>query len=162
MPLAVLIGLVALPVVLLFLLRVNAAFVFLSLCLGSILVRFAGDDAVSIVGGASNSSYATASTIQLALLIAPAFLTVIFMMGTVSDKKKILNILPAAVTGLLLALLAVPLLSPGLSFNITQLDAWQQATDAQSGVIAISTLVCLIFLWASRPKHDDKHKKRKH
>lgn len=162
MPLAVLIGLVALPVILLFFLRVNAAFVFLSLCLGSVLVRFAGDDAASIVSGASTSAYATSSTIQLALLIAPAFLTIIFMMGTVSDKKKILNILPAVVTGLLLALLAVPLLSPGLSSNITQLSAWQQVMQVQSGVIAISTLVCLVFLWASRPKHDKHDKKHKH
>lgn len=158
MPLAVLIGLVVIPIILLFILRVNAALVFLSLCLGSVLVRFAGDDAVSIVGGASTSSYATASTILLALLVAPAVLTIIFMMGTVRDKKKFFNILPAAVTGLLLALLAVPLLPPGLSYNIVALNQWQQVTQMQSGVVAVSTLVCLVFLWASRPKHDKKHK----
>jgi xanthine/uracil permease len=162
MPLAVLIGLIALPVVLLFLLRVNAALVFLSLCLGNVLVQFAGDDAVSIVSGAGTGANLTGSTIKLALLVAPAFLTVIFMMGTVTDKKKFLNILPAVVTGLLLALLAVPLLPPGLSHNVMALDQWQQITDAQSGVIAISTLVCLIFLWASRPKHDKHGKKHKH
>jgi hypothetical protein len=162
MPLAVLIGLVAAPVVLLFLLRVNAALVFLSLCLGNVLVQFAGDDAASIVGGASTSSYATASTIRLALLVAPAVLTIIFMMGTVRDKKKYFNILPAIVTGVLLALLAVPLLSPGLSYGIRALDQWQQLTEMQSGVVAISTLVCLVFLWASRPKHDKHDKKHKH
>jgi len=160
MPLAVLIGLVVVPVVLLFLLRVNAALVFLSLCLGSVLVQFAGDDAVSIVAGASTSSYATASTIELGLLVAPAFLTILFMMGTVRDKKKFFNILPAAVTGVLLALLAVPLLPPGLSHNIVMLNQWQSVTQVQSGIVAASTLVCLAFLWTSRPKHDEKHKKR--
>ena len=158
MPLAVLIGLVVVPIVLLFLLRVNAALVFLSLCLGNVLVQFAGDDAVMIVSGASTSSYATATTIRLGLLVAPAVLTIIFMMGTVIDKKKYFNILPAAVTGLLLALLAVPLLPPGLSHNIVALNQWQQAIEMQSGVVAVSTLVCLVFLWASRPKHDKKHK----
>jgi Ca2+/H+ antiporter len=162
MPLAVLIGLVLLPIVLLFLLRVNAALVFLSLCLGNVLVQFAGDDATSIVSGASSSAYATASTIQLALLVAPAFLTIIFMMGTVHDKKKFFNIIPAAATGLLLALLAIPLLPPGLAHNITALDQWQQVTDMQSGVVALSTLVCLVFLWSSRPKHDKHSKKHKH
>ena len=158
MPLAVLIALVVVPIVLLFLLKVNAALVFLSLCLGNVLVQFAGYDAVSIVAGASTSSYATASTIQLGLLVAPAILTVIFMMGTVQDKRKYFNVLPAAGTGLLLALLAVPLLPPGLSHNIIALNQWQQAIEMQSGVVAASTLVCLVFLWASRPKHDKKHK----
>jgi hypothetical protein len=162
MPLAVLIGLVLVPVILLFLLRVNAAFVFLSLCLGSVLVQFAGDDAVSIVAGASTSSYATASTIKLALLMAPAVLTGIFMIGTVKGSKKFLNLLPAAVTGLLVALLAVPLLAPGLAHNIRALNAWQSVEQLQSGVVAASTLVCLVFLWSSRPKHDDKGKKHKH
>ena len=161
MPLAVLIGLVAVPVALLFFLRVNAAFVFLSLCLGNVLVQFAGADAVSIVAGASTSAYATASTIKLALLVAPAVLTIIFMIGTVKGNKKYFNLLPAAVTGLLVALLAVPLLSPGLSTNVQALSAWQSVQQLQSGVVAGSTLVCLIFLWSSRPKHDEKGKKHK-
>lgn len=160
MPLIVLIGLVAVPILLLFFLRVNAAFVFLSLCLGNVLVQFAGTDAASIVAGASTSSYATTSTIRLALLVAPAVLTIIFMMGTVKGNRKYFNLLPAAATGLLVALLAVPLLSPGLMHDIQTLGAWQSVQQVQSGVVAASTLVCLVFLWSSRPKgHDEKHKK---
>lgn len=162
MPLTVLIGLVAVPVVLLFFLRVNAAFVFLSLCLGNILVQFSGNDAASIVAGASTSAYATESTIRLALLVAPAVLTIIFMMGTVKGSKKFFNLLPAAVTGILVALLAVPLLSPGLSGDIMALPIWQSAQRLQSGLVAASTLVCLVFLWSSRPKHEEKGKKHKH
>jgi hypothetical protein len=161
MPLAVLIGLVAVPIALLFFLRVNAAFVFLSLCLGSVLVQFAGDDATSIVSGASTSAYVTSSTIQLALLLAPAILTIIFMMGTVQGNKKFFNLVPAVATGILVALLAVPLLAPGLAHNVQLLGAWQSVQQVQSGVVALSTLVCLVFLWSSRPKHDEKHKKHK-
>jgi Ca2+/H+ antiporter len=80
----------------------------------------------------------------------------------VNDKKKFFNIIPAAATGVLLALLAVPLLPPGLSHNIMALDHWQSLNEMKSGIVAISTLICLLFLWTSRPKHDDKHKKRKH
>jgi hypothetical protein len=159
MPLAVLIGLVAVPIVLLFFLRVNAAFVFLSLCLGSVLVQFAGDDAASIVSGASTGSNVTESTIKLALLVAPAVLTILFMMGTVKGNKKFFNLIPAAATGILVALLAVPQLSPGLAGSIQSLGAWQSVLQVQSGVVAASTLICLIFLWSSRPKHDEKGKK---
>lgn len=161
MPLAVLIGLVVIPIILLFFLRVNAAFVFLSLCLGNVLVQFAGSDAVSIAAGASTRALATASTIKLALLVAPAVLTIIFMMGTVRGNKKYINLLPAAVTGLLVALLAVPLLAPGLSANVQALSSWQSVQQMQSGVVAASTLVCLVFLWLSRPKHEGKGKKHK-
>jgi hypothetical protein len=163
MPLAVLLGLVAGPVVLLYLLRVNAAFVFLSLCLGDVLVQFSGSDAASIVAGASTNSYATTSSIKLALLVAPAVLTILFMMGTSKSQKRLLNILPSAAAGLLLALLAVPLLPPGLSNNIQGLPVWVNTSQLQSGIIATSTLVCLIFLWLSRPKHGGKeHKGKRH
>lgn len=162
MPLAVLIGLVAVPIALLFFLRVNAAFVFLSLCLGSVLVQFAGDDAASIVTGASTGAHVTESTIKLALLVAPAVLTILFMMGTAKGNKKFLNLVPAAATGVLVALLAVPLLAPGLANNIQGLPAWQSVQRVQSGVVAASTLVCLMFLWSSRPKgHEEKGKKHK-
>lgn len=163
MPLAVLIALVAGPVVLLYLLRVNAAFVFLSLCLGDVLVQFSGRDAASIVAGASTGANITTSTIKLALLVAPAVLTILFMMGTSKGQKRLFNVLPSAAAGLLLALLAVPLLAPGLSNAIQALPVWVNTQQLQSGIIAASTLVCLIFLWMARPKGGgEKHKGKHH
>jgi hypothetical protein len=163
MSLAVLIALVVGPVLLLYLLRVNAAFVYLSLCLGDVLVQFSGDDAASIVAGASTTANLTTSTIKLALLVAPAILTVLFMMGTAKGQKRLLNVLPSAAAGLLLALLAVPLLPPGLGNSVTALPVWVNTSQLQSGIIAGSTLVCLLFLWMSRPKHGgEKHKGKHH
>src|SRR5580765_2533045 len=112
-PELILIALMATPVVVLWLLRVNAALVFLSLCLGDVLVSFTAKDAVSIVSGASTSVHASDAVIRLGLLLAPAILTILFMIGTVKGKKRFLNILPAAGVGLLSALLVVPQLSPG-------------------------------------------------
>ena len=163
MPLGILIALVAGPVVLLYLLRVNAAFVFLSLCLGDVLVQFSGEDAARIVAGASTSANVTTSTIKLGLLIAPAVLTILFMMGTSKGQKRLFNILPSAAAGLLLASLAVPLLPPGMANNIQALPVWVNTRQLQSGIIALSTLICLIFLWMSRPKGGgEKHKGKHH
>ncbi|HET6924564.1 MAG TPA: hypothetical protein VFH39_01910 [Candidatus Saccharimonadales bacterium] len=164
-PEVIIVGLMAVPVVLLFALQVNAALVFLSLCLGDVLVQFAGHDASSIISGAAVNAHATTSSIQLALLLAPAVLTVLFMIKTVHGKyKKIFNILPAAGVGLLTALLAVPLLPPGLSHNVTAASLWQNILQFQSGIMALSTLVCLLFLWMQRPKKpgEDKHGKHPH
>ena len=148
------IGLMLLPVILIVLLRVNAAFVFLSLCLGDVLVQFTGNDAVSIFTGASLNAQLPASTIKLLLLLLPAVLTVLFMIGTVKEKQKFFNILPAAGVGLLTSLLVVPQLPPGLSHAITNSNAWTQILTYQSGLVAVSTLICLLFLWMQRPKHE--------
>ncbi len=161
MPMVILAGLVGGPVVLLFLLRVNAALVFLSLCLGDVLVQFVGRDAVTIVSGASVGVHTTASLIRLVLLLAPAALTTVLMIRTVSGHGRILNILPAAGTGLLLALLVVPQLSAGLAASILRSSAWQNMLSFQSGTVALSAVICLFFLWLQRPKRGSK-KEGKH
>jgi hypothetical protein len=160
MPDAILIALVAAPAVVLFLLRINAALVFLSLCLGDVLVRFVGSDAVSVVAGAGTSAHTSSSTIRLILLLAPAVLTMLFMIKTVRSSMRLVNILPAVGTGFLLALLAVPQLSPSLSHQITGSNLWGQFQSMQAAIVAAGTLICLLFLWMQRPKnHDDKHGK---
>lgn len=148
------IGLLLLPVALIVLLRVNAAFVFLSLCLGAVLVQFCGNDVVSIFTGASIDAKLTASTLRLLLLLLPAVLTTLFMIKTVKNNQKIFNILPALGVGVLTALFVVPQLPPGLAHAITHANLWNQIQTYQSGLVAISTLLCLIFLWTQRPKHD--------
>ena len=156
MPIAILVGLMVLPIVLLFLLRVNASLVFLSLCLGDVLVQFVSKDVVSIISGASLNVHTTDSAIKLALLLAPAALTTLFMIRTVSGHKKFINLLPAAGTGLLTALLVVPLLSPAVSANIINSSLWQSMQSLQSSIVAASTLICLLFLWLQRPKHSSE------
>lgn len=155
------IGLLLVPVLLIVLLRVNAAFVFLALCLGDVLVRFSGNDAVTIVAGASLNAHITASATRLLLLLLPAGLTVLFMIKTVRSSQTILNILPALGAGLLTALFVVPQLPPGLSHAITASHPWGQIQTYQSGLVALSTIVCLLFLWMLRPKHETKGKHHK-
>ena len=163
-PEVILLGLFAVPVLLLFFLRINAALVFASLCIGGILVKYSGHDAASIVAGAATSAHATSSTIQLGLLLAPAVLMMLFMLNTVSGKsKRLVNIVPALATGLLTVLLVVPLLPPGLSHNVVASSLWQKTLTYQSGVVALGTLVALVFLLLQRPKasHEEKHKHHK-
>jgi hypothetical protein len=162
MPLAVLIGLVVGPVALLFSLRVNAALVFLSLCLGNVLVQFTGADATSIVSGASTGANVTASTIKLGLLLAPAVLTTLFMIHTVKGKKRLPNLLPSLGTGLLTALLVVPLLTPALSSKIRALSEWTSTQGLQSAMVAAAAIVCLLFLLTSRPQHAGGKEGKRH
>ncbi len=162
----IILGLILLaPVVLLMIMRINAALVFLSLCLGAVLVQFVGGDAADLLSSTSAHSPGISSNqtyVNLGLLLLPVVLTMIIMIRTVNGWTRLaFNILPAIGVGLLGTLLAVPLLSAGLEGSITLLPLWHQLESLQTLTISISTLFCLLFLWMQRSRglKDVKHGK---
>jgi hypothetical protein len=165
-PAVILAGIVLIPIVLLMVLRVNAALVFLSLCLGDVLVQFVGGDARTFLSffSAKTSHQVSAShnSINLVLLLLPVVLTAIFMIRTVKGSKLILNALPAAGVGLLGGLLVVPLLPAGLAHNVIDSSLWSQAQRAQDLIVSGSAVVCLLALWLQRPKTGGEGKHGKH
>ena len=158
-------AIIVIPIVIVMAFRINATLVFLSLCLGNILVQFVANDANSFltIFSAKNGHIANQNnTVKLILLLLPVVLTIVFMIKTVKGKSKmLLNILPAAGVGLLGALLAVPLLPPGLEHNIVRSALWNNVEQSQNLIVGASSVVCLFVLWLQRPKtgHDGKHKK---
>jgi len=165
-PEVVLAAIVLVPVVLMLLLRVNATLVFLSLCLGDVLVQFVGQDAKDFFNLFTKSGASTTPPdnhlLKLILLLLPVVLTFVFMIRTVRGSPRLLlNILPAVGVGLLGALLVVPLLPPGLSHNVVRAPLWEQVERGQSLIVGSTALVCLLVLWLQRPKtgHEGKHGK---
>ena len=140
------------PAAIAILLRINAAILFMSLCVGEVLVQFLANDAgsfVATVGNHSNSFSAT--TIRLVLLLLPPVLTAIFMLHSVKGSAKaLLNILPALGFGLLTALLIKPLLSTAYQRTLEQASLWHQFTRAQALIVGASALLSLFFLWIQR------------
>ena len=154
-----LIALIAIPIVFLMVLRINAALVFLSLCLGDVLVQFVGSDADSIL--TAMGIHLGSQTVKLFLLTIPVILTTIFMIRTVKGTSRLaLNIFPAAGVGFLGALLIVPLLPPGTTHNVVHSSLWNQVQNAQTTIVSLSTLMCLLVLWLQRPKAGEKHGKK--
>jgi hypothetical protein len=155
------------PIVALLILRINAALVFLSLCLGDVLIQFVANDANEFLahhsGKVPQIANAGNNTVKLILLLLPVVLTAVFMIRTVHGRGRLaLNLLPAAGVGLLGALLVVPLLPPGLSHNILNSSLWSQARNAQDLIVGASAVVCLLVLWLQRPKTGgSKHGKHK-
>lgn len=156
------------PIAVLLGLRINAVLVFLSLCLGNVLVQFVAQDADAFFSLLETSNitekvHTTNNTLQLLLLLLPVVLTAIFMIRTVRGTSRLLlNVLPALGVGLLGALLVVPLLPPGLSHNIVRSDLWHEVERAQNLIVGASALVCLFVLWLQRPKTGEaKHGKHK-
>lgn len=163
MPLAIIGGIILVPLVLMTVLRINAAIVFLSLCLGGMLVQFAGDDASQFMNLFSASKNFSHNTAMLALIILPTAFTMFVMIKTVRGKLGlILNILPAAAVGVLAILLIEPYLSPSLRHSITTTKEWHNLHELQALFLSVSAVISLLFLWMQRPKHhheEGKHKK---
>jgi hypothetical protein len=162
--LAILAALALVPLLAILLLRVNGAIAFMSLCLGSVLVTYTSSDVTGVLGGFSASkNLSTNQWAQVALLVVPFLLTVLFTRGSVKGMKSITNILPAAATGLLCALLVVPLLPEALQAQINSQTVWHQLNNAQTAVILGGALFSLMFLLLThRRKHEEEGKKKHH
>lgn len=142
----------AVPIVVLTVLRINAAMVFLSLCLGYVLVQFVANDTDSLISFiAPNASSVSASTLRLGMLFTPVVLTSIIMMFSVHGRVRVaLNALPAAGVATLGLLLAVPLFTPGLHHAIEAQTLWWNIAKAQAMIVGASSFVSLVFLWSQR------------
>ena len=158
----VLIAALALPVLLFLILRVNAALVFLSVCLGAVLVDHVSRDADLLVNSFSPTTNSLSqTTIELLLLFVPTVLTAVIMAFSVHGRMRVfLNIFPAAASSMLLVLLAIPMLPRGLAFNLMTQDTWRILSNAEALVIGAGALVSLFFLWTQRRNfrhHDKRH-----
>ncbi len=140
------------PVVVLSLLGINAAVVFLSLCLGEVLVTYVSSEAISALTTLSpHASALSKSMLQLAFLLGPAILSAVIMVFSVRGMvKRVINVLPALGVGLLGTLMGVPLFTPGLRYAIEGGSFWQQLTRAQALVVGVTALISLLFLWSQR------------
>lgn len=159
-PLVLISLIVGLPIALIIVSRANAAVVFLALCAGSVLARFVSIDATNIFNSfLPTSGSNSASTVQLALLFAPAFFTVVFMRKSVPASKLFINVGPAIAAGAAAGLLAVPLLPGGVAHNIVSTDVWSTLQQYESLVIALGVLLSLFNIWFLMPRHSDRRKK---
>lgn len=166
--LIVLAALALLPVVAIVWLRVNGAIAFMSLCLGSVLVTYTSSDVTDLATSfsAKSNHLNVNQWVQLVLLAVPFLLTILFTRGSVKGGKKLTNVLPALASGLLFALLLVPLLSADVQRHIHRQAAWTQLSNMQTAVIlggALFSLVFLLFTHRTRGlEEESKKKQRKH
>jgi hypothetical protein len=155
---------ILIPLAVLFWFRINAAIVFLSLCLGDVLTQFVSPDAHEFLAlfsaHVAKGVDAGNDSVKILLLLLPVVLTSLFMIKTVKGNNKYLNILPAIGVGVLVALLLTPLLPAHLSATIISSKPWLHIKNNQALVVSISAIVCLGTLFIQRPK--TPHEKEKH
>ncbi len=158
-PLILLSALAVVPVVLILVFRINAALVFLALCAGSVLQTFVGDDVLQLFNSfVPSSNQALHVAVRIGFLILPAVLTLLFMRKTVSGSRHVFNFIPALLTGMVTAILIIPLLTEGTKYTITTSSVWSQLQQFQGVLVGSAALTSFIFLWSN----NRGHRKKKH
>jgi len=162
--LAILAAIAAVPALAVLLLRVNGAIAFMSLCLGSVLVTYTASDVNTVLSSLMGKGpLYTDQWVQLGLLTVPFFLSLLFTKGSVKGAKAITNFLPAVASGLLCALLVVPLLNAAMQRQIHSVPIWHQLDNAQTAIIIGGALFSLLFLlFTHRHRGGEEEGKKKH
>ena len=145
---------VIVPAIGLYLLRVNAAAVFLALCLGYVLVSFDSHNAHRLTNALAHNNIPvhlqlSSVAINLGLLLAPAALTLLLQIKSVNGRRKFLNILPSVAVGLFAALIVVPQLPGSVMESVISTKYWAQLTHYETDIVGIGAVISLLFYWFS-------------
>lgn len=155
----ILLGLLAgVPILLALLLRVSAVFLFLSVLVGDVFVKYLSDDVILVFSGFIKSARLPL-IVQLTLLCLPLIMTLILMRKSLPSSKILLHVVPLIFTGLTLSVLALPLLTSGMQTAIFSTSPGRVLRNAQDLIVSGAGLLTLALAWQSyKHKSDKKHK----
>jgi hypothetical protein len=156
-----LIAAIGVPAVGLFLLRVNGALAFLSLCAGSVFLTLAGSDTDLIASSISKSTM-TEPAVKLGLVLLPFILCLLLLRKSISSAKSLLNIVPSVFASVLALLLIKPLLPGSLQASLAGSQSWTMLDQAQELVAAGGIVISFLFLFVTKPHEHSLGKRRKH
>lgn len=149
-------ALIAGPILLTLIFRVNALYTFISIGVGYLLQLALSDDVdlalAAIIKGSNSIVFA-----QFILLITPIVLTM-FVLKKTASRTFLLQIVPLLLSGLLLAALSLSLLPPAIEQAIYDLPYGSSIRGAQDLVIAAAAISNLLLMW-SLFKHPTEHRK---
>ena len=149
---------ILIPAVLGYVLRVNTAILFMSLCVGEVLVIFVSNNASSYLSPVFPTGNISLASMRIFLLVAPIVVTLLLMFHTVHGRsKQIIDLIPSLATGLLLGLVLVPVLPAGLSLSIQKSNVWHQYYHYQTVIVVFGALCSLVFLLLGRQKSKQPH-----
>lgn len=150
---------IAIPVLLGLLFRVSSVYIFVSIAVGELLVRFVGDDAGLVASGFIKGQNGPTVALLL-LLVLPMLFTVLFLKGSVARSKMLLDIIPLVALGLMLLVFVISLLPSGLQQQIFATKLGGIVKSTQDLIVAAAGLIILANMWLTgRVHHHAKHGK---
>lgn len=150
-----LIALILMPLALCYLLKSNAALVFLSLCASEVLITFTVSDATRLLNN-FNFKAPDTDVISLGIVVVLMLLTMFF---THRPGKFLTQAGPALAAGVLLAIMAVPLLSGTVQADFASSQVWTNLQKIQAWVVGIGVFWSFGLIWLESKKPRGKHHK---
>lgn len=148
-------GILAVAWIGLLLLRVPSSIAFLSLLIGQLLSSETGGDVYDFVGSLLHVS--DLRYVQMALLLLPLILTILFLRNHVPKAKLMIEALPILFVVALTILLLAPLLEP--QDNLVNSATNDQVGTYKTVIVIAASISGLLSAWISYPK---AHKEGKH
>lgn len=152
---------VAVPVLLTVLLRVNAVIVFFSVACGILLQRSLGESA-QLALGALVQRWPTAQIAHVGLLWLPLAITLIISRRTARHGAVIVQLLPVVMAGLVGMIFTVPPLPDNVQSAIYGGRLGAQLARSQDVIIALAVVLNLLVAWRVYRHHDEHKKHSKH
>jgi hypothetical protein len=157
-PLIVFGAIVGAPVLLGLVMRVNAVFIFLSVCAGYLL-QLSLSDSVDLLAATFIRGSNSLVIARVALMVLPTLLT-LFLLRKTMGRSLIFQIIPLLFSGMMLGVLLLPLLTPGFSQSVYSSQyggSIRSSTDLVTAVAVASNMILAYMLFKGQSKHKKHH-----
>jgi hypothetical protein len=157
-PLIVFAAIVGAPVLLALVMRVNAVYIFMSVCAGYLLqMSLSGSVDLLVATFVRDSNSLVIASV--ALFTLPIILTLLFLRKTMG-KSFVFQITPLIFSGMMLGVLLLPLLTPGFSQSVYDAQygsSIKQSTDLITTIAVASNMILAYMLFKNPRKHKKHH-----
>lgn len=160
--LVVFLALVLVPTLAIIFFRASGTVSFLALCMGFVLTQYVAPEvADTLVGFFGANRLLTTDWVKVGLLVVPVLMAILFTAQSVHGTlRKVVNIISAAATGMLLALFIVAVLPASAQAHFKTQEVWKVLNNLQTAVILKGAFFGMLYLFLTKPKHEGKkHKK---
>lgn len=149
-----------LPVVFGLFFRVSASHLFFSVMTGELLGRYFGKDVEHFISNTFKNEDLTHYS-EAIVITLPIILTAIFLKGSISRTKGILNLFPLVITSIVYAAFMLPILPQEVQDEIAKVPLGESLLGTHSVIIGGVVLIQLVALWVLNRGEEAKRAKRK-
>lgn len=141
--------------------RVSASHLFFSVMTGELLGRYFGHDVERLIGNTFKDGNLTHYS-EAIVLTLPIVLTAIFLKGSISRTKGILNFFPLIITSIVYAAFLLPVLPHEVQQTVASVPLGSNLLDMSNAIIGGVVLIQLVALWVLNHGENAKKRRRKH
>lgn len=140
--------------------RVSASHLFFSVMAGELLGRYFGEDVERFIASTFKNANLTHYA-EAIVLTLPIILTAIFLKGSISRTKGILNFFPLIITSVVYVAFLLPVLPHEVQEVVARVPLGRSLLDTSSWIIGGVVLIQLVALWVLNHGEESKRRRKR-